>query len=168
MLQKLREEAKTMSGVSHEAVEKARTSKLFDRFGLETFKALSTSFYDRVFEDKGWFRNIFANVTKEAAIQNQFEFLVQEFGGPNLYAQRKGYTALLGRHGPYAITEQAATRWLEHMFGALDSTTQFDEDARQILRNYFRFMSAYIVIGKTLINSNRTVGYFGKHKQGEV
>jgi hypothetical protein len=33
---------------------------------------------------------MFANIPKEEAIQNQYEFFIQRMGGPPLYSQRKG------------------------------------------------------------------------------
>lgn len=32
-----------------------------------------------------WFLNIFSSSTKQEAVDNQFRFLVQQFGGPDLY-----------------------------------------------------------------------------------
>ena len=44
-----------------------------------------------VYEDEEeWFRQIFAGSKKEDAIRNQYEFLVQRMGGPQLFSQRRG------------------------------------------------------------------------------
>lgn len=49
-----------------------------------------------------------------------------------------GHPALIGRHGPYAVTETAAVRWLEHMDAALEETENIDADSKQRLRSFFR------------------------------
>ena len=41
-------------------------------------------------DDEEWFREIFANSTKDDAIRNQYEFFIQRMGGPSLYSDRKG------------------------------------------------------------------------------
>lgn len=51
----------------------------------------SHDWFCRVYnDDQQWFRSIFANSTKDDAIQNQYEFFIQRMGGPPLYAHRKG------------------------------------------------------------------------------
>jgi truncated hemoglobin YjbI len=83
---------------------------------------------------------MFANIPKEEAIQNQYEFFIQRMGGPPLYSQRKGHPALIGRHVPFAITEQAAVRWLEHMQTAIDSTPEIDPDSRKLMLNFLKYV----------------------------
>lgn len=89
-------------------------------------------------DEQQWFRGIFANATKDEAIQNQYEFFIQRMGGPALYAQRKGQSALIARHGPYPVTETAAARWLYHMKSALDQTQDIDFDSKTRLFNFFK------------------------------
>lgn len=166
-MQDLRTKATEKSGVPFSAVKAARAADLYGRLGWETICALSTEFYDRVYTDEAWFRDIFANTTKEAAMRNQREFLAQEFGGPPLYRERKGHTAILGRHGPYRVNAVAAERWLTHMGGAVDTVVE-DEECHGLLMDYFKHMAWYIVFGKELVNNQRTVGYFGKHMEGQA
>lgn len=167
-MQQLRENAEGKSGVPYSAVEKARAAGLYERIGVDGFKRLSAEFYNRVYSDEAWFRAIFSNTTKAAAIRNQFEFLVQDLGGPHLYEARKGHTALLGRHAPYPVTHEAAARWLQHMHAALECVPEIDAEARLVLRDYFTHMASFVVFGKEMLNPLRTVGYFGKHKEGHV
>jgi truncated hemoglobin YjbI len=110
---------------------------------------LSQLFYDRVFDDtEKWFLNIFSSSTKQEAVENQYRFFVQTFGGPDLYRQKKGkYTRLAGRHANYPIGTNAANRWVEHMVLAIEDhdALKDDEEARKHLVNYFRYTSHYIV-----------------------
>jgi truncated hemoglobin YjbI len=99
--------AKERSGVSYEESSKATNlvPSIYERIGrADGFERLSQLFYDRVFADKDatWFLNIFSSSTKAEAVENQYMFFVQTFGGPSLYQQKKGkYTRLVGRHANY-------------------------------------------------------------------
>jgi truncated hemoglobin YjbI len=77
------------SGVSVADAEEASQLEpsLYSRIGEDGFIELSTLFYNRVFEDHDapWFLNIFATSSKAEAIENQYRFFVQTFGGPDLY-----------------------------------------------------------------------------------
>jgi hypothetical protein len=78
--------------------------------------------YDCIFadKDKPWFLGIFASLTKSETINNQYCFLVQAFGGPELYREKKGrYARLVGCHANYKIRTAVARRWMEHMEGAI-------------------------------------------------
>jgi len=88
----LQAKAYEASGVSvteaEEVVSKLEPS-LYLRWGGtdDGFMELSTLFYNRVFDDHNtpWFLNIFASSSKAEAIENQYRFFVQTFGGPDLY-----------------------------------------------------------------------------------
>lgn len=115
----LPEIASERSGVPLDEAFSIDEVQLATRLPQAVFVSLSTGFYDRVFADEeGWFRcggaradhimsggacggsvrdrprpacrDIFATSSKEAAIQNQYEFFIQRMGGPPLYSQRKG------------------------------------------------------------------------------
>jgi truncated hemoglobin YjbI len=152
--QELQATAWSRSGVRHEESLKARalTPSLFERIGQEDgFRLLSSLFYDQVFADKesAWFLNIFSSSTKAEAIENQYLFFVQTFGGPDLYRQKKGkYTRLVGRHANYNIGPQAANRWVEHMVTAMSKheKLQDDPEAQEALHKYFMYTAHYIVV----------------------
>lgn len=163
----LHAQAEAASGVSFAAVQLARESNLYERIGPAKLASMSAAFYERVYSDDPWFRGLFANTTRAAATRNQVEFLAQEFGGPRLYEQRKGATMLLGRHGPYAVDAKAAGRWLQHMQNSIEEVG-FEGEEKSILLGYFKHMAWYVVYGRELLNPARTVGYYGKHREGDV
>jgi truncated hemoglobin YjbI len=102
---------------------------LVDQLGMEKFVELSTRFYTRVYEDPDPdFRAMFPD-DMDMAIQNQYEFFIQRFGGPPLYSSRKGHPALRARHARFQITRQHAERWLGHMRAAMQDA-DLPEDAR--------------------------------------
>ncbi|CAK9208240.1 unnamed protein product [Sphagnum jensenii] len=169
-MQWLHAQASVNSGVKQEDAFSIDKVNLYERLGFDTFVKLSTNFYTRVFEDdQTWFRTIFSNSTKEEAIRNQYEFCIQRMGGPPLYGQRRGHPSLIGRHSPYAMTKEAAGRWLYHMEAALDDTHEIDSDSKNRLFNFFKHTAFFLVAGKELTNNHRLVGYGGcKHRVGEA
>ena len=124
--QELQHRAYKASGVSYEESLKVTqlVPCLYERLGSEKgCEKLSQLFYDAVFEDtdNGWFLNIFVSSTKREAVENQYRFFVQIFGGPDLYKQKKGkYTRLVGRHAAYPIGHTAADHWVKHMEDAMN------------------------------------------------
>jgi truncated hemoglobin YjbI len=124
--QELQHRAYKASGVSYEESLKVTqlVPCLYERLGYELgCEKLSQLFYDAVFDDtdNGWFLNIFVSSTKREAVENQYRFFVQIFGGPDLYKQKKGkYTRLVGRHAAYPIGHTAADHWVKHMEDAIN------------------------------------------------
>jgi truncated hemoglobin YjbI len=117
---------------------------IFEQLGLDKLKELSTEFYRRVAADEDEeFRHIFDRDLSEA-VQNQYEFFAQRFGGPPLYQQRKGHPALRGRHAGFAITRRAAERWLMHMREAM-KVVQIPEDISSRLDEFFVSTAEFLV-----------------------
>ncbi|CAJ1960344.1 unnamed protein product [Cylindrotheca closterium] len=160
----LQAEALQASGISVEKSQEAinLAPSIFDRLGIDGFQELSTLFYNRVFDDDDpRFKSIFSSSTKLEAIENQYRFFVQTFGGPDLYRQTKGkYTRLVGRHANYSIGKQAAHRWVEHMEAAMEehSVLSKDEEARKCLVDYFKYTAQYIVVASKFMRSDQLSG----------
>lgn len=118
--------------------------KVFEELGLEKIVELSTAFYRRVGEDPDpAFRRLFPPDLHDA-IQNQYEFFTQRFGGPQLYTQRKGHPALRARHAPFRITAELALHWLEHMRAAMAEVGITGETAAA-LDEYFADTAIFLV-----------------------
>jgi truncated hemoglobin YjbI len=149
----LQDEALKESGVSVEESQEAfhLQPSMLERIGGEDgFLELSTLFYERVFDeqDEVRFLNIFSSSTQQEAIDNQYRFLVQTFGGRRLYEEKKGkYTRLVGRHANYNIGSRAANQWMQHMKAALKEHSKLskDEEGRLAMEKYFQYMAHYIV-----------------------
>lgn len=170
-MRRLRAQAQESGGVAYTAVEAARAANLYQRLGDDKLAEVSHRFYERVYasDTPTWFRSIFANTTRDQAIANQVDFFKQEFGGPRAYEARKGATMILGRHAPYAIDERAARYWLTCMNGALDDAgIQHGCEERKLLDGYLTHMAWFVVHGRQLVNTRRTVGYYGRHQEGDV
>lgn len=165
--QALQKAALEGSGVSYQESTKALSLQpsIYERLGDEGLRALSTAFYDKVFQDDeaAWFINIFSSSTRVEAIENQYLFLVQTLGGPALYQAKKGkYTRLVGRHANYNIGKQAAERWVWHMTKAMQEHDVLgqDDQARQALEQYFRYTAHYIVAAGSYMRPDQ-VGVWG-------
>lgn len=110
---------------------------MFIELGPAKVVELSNAFYNRVYADTDdWFRDLFP-ADKHQAIQNQYEFFIQRFGGPDLYSIRKGHPALRARHAPFQIPEKAVGRWLKYMKEAMEDTG-IAGDCAQRLWEYFK------------------------------
>lgn len=158
--------AKLNSGVSYEEsiIASQLEPSVYERIGREDgFMKLSQLFYDRVFDDSQnrWFLNIFSSSTKQEAVDNQYRFFVQTFGGPDLYREKKGkYTRLAGRHANYNIGTRAAVRWVEHMEKAIDDHESLKDDveAKKHLKSYFAYTAHYIVAAMEYMRSDQLSG----------
>lgn len=118
---------------------------MYERLGGDAaFWRLARAFYGRIDrDDDAAFRAIFP-VDLEEAIRNQAEFLVQYFGGPTTYSERKGHPRLRMRHMPFAIDQQARDRWLGHMVAALDDAA-IPEPEKAEMRVYFERASQFLI-----------------------
>jgi hemoglobin len=110
--------------------------------GDDPFWRIARAFYARVDRDPR-IRAMFPDNLDEP-IRNQAEFLIQYFGGPQAYSQRKGHPRLRMRHAPYAIDLDARNAWMEHMLGALEDAT-IPEPERALMREYFEKASLFLI-----------------------
>ena len=89
----LRQAAFESSGISYEEslVATELHPSIYDRLGETGLQNLSATFYDKVFADKDKaFQSIFSSSTRNEAVENQYLFFVETFGGPALYKAKKG------------------------------------------------------------------------------
>merc|ERR1711879_388531 len=120
---------------------------LYERLGQEKLVALAEAFYTRVYaDDDEWFRGMF-KVPMEEAVQNQYEFLVQRFGGPPIYSQRKGHPALRMRHANFRVNRQSAARWLKYMSMAMSDvgiTKESLPEERAAMWGFFQYVADFL------------------------
>lgn len=87
--------------------------------GLETFEQIVAVFYREVADDPV-LRPMYPEEDLGPAAERLMLFLVQYWGGPNTYQERRGHPRLRMRHLPFHINPDARDRWLRHMRTALD------------------------------------------------
>jgi hemoglobin len=88
--------------------------------GEETFRRLVARFYAGVAADPV-LRPLYPEEDLGPAEERLRMFLVQYWGGPRTYSDRRGHPRLRMRHAPFAIGEREREAWLRHMRDAVDS-----------------------------------------------
>ncbi|HEX7659782.1 MAG TPA: globin [Pseudonocardiaceae bacterium] len=102
--------------------------------GEETFRRLVTAFYARVAVDEV-LRPLYPEEDLGPAAERLRLFLVQYWGGPNTYSQRRGHPKLRMRHAPFTIGTRERDAWIAAMRGAVEET-QVPEPYRAQLWQY--------------------------------
>jgi hemoglobin len=88
--------------------------------GEETFRRLVSRFYRGVAADP-LLRPLYPEEDLGGAEERLRLFLIQYWGGPNTYSQRRGHPALRMRHARFAIGQAERDAWLRHMTEAVES-----------------------------------------------
>jgi hemoglobin len=109
-----------------------------DDGGPEAFAALVDAFYDGVENDHVLRPMYPADAEGMADAREKLAlFLMQFFGGPALYAEKRGHPRLRMRHVPFAIGPAERDAWLRHMNAAIDTVPALAPVA-DALRSYFK------------------------------
>jgi len=87
--------------------------------GEETFTRLVSRFYAEVEADP-LLRRVYPSRDLEPAAEHLRLFLIQYWGGPGTYSERRGHPRLRMRHARFSIGEAERDAWLRHMRTALD------------------------------------------------
>lgn len=118
---------------------------LYESLGGEAFfEALVARFYAGVADDP-LLRPLYPEQDLGPAAERLKLFLMQYFGGPGIYSERRGHPRLRMRHVGFAVGEAERDAWLLHMRRSLDAAALAPEleapvwsyfvDAAEFLRN---------------------------------
>jgi hemoglobin len=118
-------------------------TQLYDIIGEAGFTRLVANFYQRVPGDDILSR-MYPRNDLAGAQQRLREFLIQRFGGPMTYSERRGHPRLRMRHSPFKIDQVARNRWISLMEAAL-AETQLDERAVPMLRQFFHDSATFMI-----------------------
>jgi hemoglobin len=110
--------------------------------GSDAFWRIARAFYARIDRD-AFLRPMFPTDLEEP-IRNQAEFLIQYFGGPATYSDRKGHPRLRMRHMPFAIDVAARNAWVACMRGALEDAG-IAEPHRGAMMSYFERTATFLI-----------------------
>ncbi|MGH8959883.1 MAG: globin [Jatrophihabitantaceae bacterium] len=98
-----------------------RADTFYEAVGGEpTFRRLVDAFYAGVAQDPE-LRALYPEQDLGPASERLRLFLIQYWGGPTTYSQRRGHPRLRMRHAPFVVDSAQRDRWLTHMRAALDS-----------------------------------------------
>ena len=116
---------------------------MYDRVGGEEFfVALVDRFYAGVSLDPV-LRPLYPSGLEESR-EHLAMFLVQYWGGPTTYSDRRGHPRLRMRHAPFVIGDAERTAWLRHMTAAVEAAGLPAEDERELL-DYFTMAARSLV-----------------------
>jgi hemoglobin len=111
--------------------------------GEKTFRLLVERFYARVAEDQV-LRAIYPEQDLSGATERLSLFLIQYWGGPQTYSERRGHPRLRLRHQPFAIGSRERDLWLGHMTAAVESLP-LAPAVRGALLDYFATASTAMI-----------------------
>ena len=98
--------------------------------GFETFQRIVARFYEGVATDEV-LRPLYPEEDLAPAEERFLLFLVQYWGGPTTYSERRGHPRLRMRHAPCPVNSAARDHGLRHFRDALDAVDLTPEqDAR--------------------------------------
>ena len=114
----------------------ARMASLYEQVGgTPFFDGLVDRFYEGVAGD-AVLRPLYPEEDLGPAKRRLRDFLVQYWGGPTTYSDRRGHPRLRIRHVPYVIGAVERDRWLLHMRAAVDAMGP-GEEMQSALLGYF-------------------------------
>ena len=108
---------------------------VYDRVGgSEWFYQLLEFFYEDVIR-RDEIRDLYPDDLTDSK-KNTADFLIQYWGGPSSYSERRGHPRLRMRQAPYAIGEYQKESWLASMRFALDQM-QPAKEINEAMTEYF-------------------------------
>jgi hemoglobin len=111
--------------------------------GEKTFRLLVERFYARVAEDPV-LRAVYPEEDLSGATERLTLFLIQYWGGPSTYSERRGHPRLRLRHQPFAIGQAERNAWLSQMTVAVESL-DLAPAVRKALLDYFETASTAMI-----------------------
>lgn len=118
-------------------------AEVYSVIGEEGFTRLVAAFYRRVPSDPvlGVMYPRHDFVGAEARLRG---FLIQRFGGPDDYSQKRGHPRLRMRHAPFRVDAVAREHWLALMEQALVEV-KLPEGVAQVLWSYFQSTATFMM-----------------------
>src|SRR5213082_3001657 len=110
-------------------------TRVYSLIGEEGFTRLVAAFYRRVPNDE-LLRRMYPQEDLHGAEERLRHFLIQRFGGPMAYSEKRGHPRLKMRHAPFTIDQCGRDRWVELMEQAL-TEVKLPEQAVIPLRKFF-------------------------------
>lgn len=117
---------------------------VYERIGENGIIDVVRRFYAKVREDEV-IGPLYPPNDWENAERRLRMFLIQRFGGPATYSERRGHPRLRMRHVPFAIGQREAERWLELMRDSLRETDLVPPDVAQEMWPYLVNTAMFLV-----------------------
>jgi hemoglobin len=127
--------------------------------GEETFRRLVHRFYQGVAADP-LLRPLYPEADLGPAEERLTLFLIQYWGGPGTYSERRGHPRLRMRHVPFTIGMAERDAWLHHMREAMDELALPSEHDQTLWR--------YLTMAATSMVNADTSGLPGNSARQEL
>jgi hemoglobin len=111
--------------------------------GEPTFRLLVQRFYAGVATDPV-LRPVYPEADLAGATERLTLFLIQYWGGPSTYSERRGHPRLRMRHQPFEIGQKERDAWLNHMTAAVESL-DLAPAVREAMLDYFATASTAMI-----------------------
>ena len=111
--------------------------------GEATFRLLVARFYAGVADDP-LLRPLYPDEDLANATEHLTLFLIQYWGGPSTYNEKRGHPRLRMRHQPSAIGQAERDAWLGHMRAAVESVDLVPA-VRKAMIDYFEAASTAMI-----------------------
>lgn len=113
--------------------------------GYDFFETLTRRFYAGVRDDPTLSALYPADGAGfEAARVHLRDFLIQFFGGPGTYSERRGHPRLRMRHDPFVIGQVERDAWVAHMLDALSASETGAMERTQMV-TYFESAATHMI-----------------------
>ena len=116
---------------------------VYGLIGEDGFRRLVAAFYRRVPADD-LLGPMYPKQDMAGAEERLRGFLIQRFGGPDHYSQRRGHPRLRMRHAPFKITQAGRDRWVELMEAALVEA-ELPAESHPPLRQFFHDSATFMI-----------------------
>ena len=118
--------------------------RLFEILGEQGIRNMISQQYDLL--AKSEIKELFPPQGKglDMAKQHSADYIIQRFGGPAIYNERRGKPMLINRHKDFNITKRAREVWLECYREALVQQ-DLPEDVKLSFWNFFDSFSNWLV-----------------------
>lgn len=118
-------------------------TQLFSIIGEQRFRSLVAAFYKRIPTDD-ILGPMYEGRPLKSAEDRLADFLIQRFGGPDTYSQRRGHPRLRMRHNPFKIDQRGRDRWIELMEAAM-AETPLPAESILPLRAFFHDAATFMI-----------------------
>lgn len=128
-------------------------NSIFEILGEQGIRNMISDHYDLLVKSE--VKDLFPFEKEELnlAKQRAADFIIQRFGGPDYYNQRRGKPLLVKRHAPFRITPKARIVWLECYREVLLKQNLPDD----VLKSYWQFLDEF---SNWMVNTNpNNVGF---------
>ena len=118
-------------------------TQVYGLIGEDGFHRLVAAFYKRIPSDD-ILAPMYAGRDLTEAEARLRGFLIQRFGGPDDYSQKRGHPRLRMRHAPFRIDQAGRDRWISLMEAAL-AETNLPAAAVPLLRRFFEDSATFMI-----------------------